>query len=267
MRHEGQIDPQESRPQLAPNIDTRSAADEASLRLRTESSTGMITKAEMTKVAGLWDWLFGKKEDDVPQPNKDGFYEQKDKPGAAARPVEPYRAEPHPSTVTKEEIKLEDPYNPSPDAVKVFEEKKAEIKQACEAAYGAGNAKCDETKPAERQGIASSGDRSSSSHNNSNGMTNALILWWLLSSNNRSTTTAPNYYDHKPSSDRSNFVGGSGASRPNVNPTKPIETHTPATNAGRNPVTGIPNVGSKPSGFGGTGGGRGSVGGGSVGGG
>ncbi|MBX9571505.1 MAG: hypothetical protein K2X77_21615 [Candidatus Obscuribacterales bacterium] len=271
MRHEGQIDPKDSLPQVSPTIDissASSAAEQAGARLRTEANTGMITKAEMTKVAGLWDWLFGKKQDDTPKVDKDGFYVVPEKPSTkvepsnSSRPVEDYRTEPH-----KTEEKLEDPHKPSADAIKVFEEKKAEIKQACEAAYGAGNEKCDDSKPApERQGIVSGDRSSSSSHNNNSGFSNALLWWWILSSNNRTTTTAPNYYDHKPSSDRNNFVGSGGTMRPGVTSPKPADS-PPASNAGKNPVTGIPNTG-KPSGFGGTGGARpgGSVGGGSRGG-
>lgn len=260
MRHEGQLDPQESRPTTSIKIELTSS-EEASNRLRTEASTGMITKAEMTKVAGLWEWLFPGTKDDTPKPDKDGFYNNQDKPKAEPqkeRPYEAYRSEPYNKPAEAE--KMEDPNKPSADAVKVFEEKKAEIKQACEAAYGAGNEKCDDSKPApERQGIVSGDRSSSSSHNNSSGMSNALLWWWILSSNNRTTTTAPNYYDHKPggSSFMSGGARGSGASSHNS------DSHT--SNPGRNPVTGIPNTG-KPSGFGGTGGAKpgGSVGGGSI---
>ena len=237
MRYDGFAELTEISKQ-APSDSNRSSAEQARTLLGADAQVPS-QKSDETKVAslsGLVDWVLGRKKEEKPSPiiedKPSGIIIHKEAPP----PVEPKASEP---------IKIEDPFNPSADAIKVFEEKKAEIKEACEKAYGAGNEKCDDTKSVDKHGVVPT-DRSSTSHNSGNsGLTNALILWWLMSSNNR-TSTAPNYYDHKQS-DRNNFIGTTPTRR-DPQPAKPaqVESHSPA-NTGKNPVTGIPNTGSRPA--------------------
>lgn len=250
-------------------VDMKGAQDEATLRMRTDASTGMIPKSNM-QVAGLgsyvYELFFGKTDAEKTDSDKDSStVKDKSDPKAISGG----------DTVPPAKI---DPSNPSEDAVKFFETRKEEIKKECEEKLGAGNSQCSfDTKPQDaktqdgtqpqqllnptdtKAGNGATGSYDSSHHSSGgSGFNNALLWWWIMSNNSRSTSS-PNYYEHRSP------VGGVGAGAGAFRPSAPA-THSESPHvapAGRNPVTGIPNVG-RPSGFGSTGGARvgGSVGGG-----